>query len=158
VSELAILALLGALAALGIVALRRGQLGPMTIWAWSWLVLFGAFLCVALEGAVPWARALAPVFAAVFPVVQYAGARSWAGRPSSLVWPAVAVGVGALRSGLAQQGWPEAQALVLALWDPAWLVAAAWVVARARSSRAPTPSACCPSCCWPWRAWRPPRP
>ena len=136
-AELGIIALVVALAGVGVLALRPGNFGASAIWAWGWVVVFAAYLASSFE-ALPWVGALGLLFGALFSWIQLSGARVYAGRADLRWLMVVGLSVGGARALLAWRGHPELAYGATALVDAVVLGCAAVLAFKGRSAPAPS--------------------
>jgi PAS domain S-box-containing protein len=127
---IAAVALLGLLAGLAAVAWRQRPLAVASLWAWAWALFVAQRLCLDLapRGALFLSGAL--LAGALFPALQLAGARAYAGAAAwpRLVPAALALGGGAAVAVHVDAATAHAGAAVL---HTALLGAAAWQSRRA---------------------------
>ena len=97
----AAIALLALLVGLGLLALRRRLLGPLSLWVWGWVVFFAISLALGLAPESPAFSYLALVLGPVFPAALVAGAGLYAGRPRWQAWLPAALFLGAAGALLA---------------------------------------------------------
>ncbi len=104
-SELGLVAPLGALVVLAFVYLQRLSEGPATTaWGAAWLSLYAAGVISALsDPPIPLAL-IGPVFGSLFPALLLAGSLTL-GRPRLVAWPiAAGLSIGVVRAGLLAAG------------------------------------------------------
>jgi len=104
-SEIGLVAPLGALVVLAFVYLRRLAEGPATTaWGAAWLALYAAGVISSLPDPPLALVPIGPVFGSLFPALLLAGALTL-GRPRLVAWPiAAGLAVGLVRAGLLAAG------------------------------------------------------
>lgn len=135
-SELGLVAPLGALVVVAFLYLRRLYEGPATAaWGAAWVSLYGAGTIAALDAPPLGLHLLGPVLGSLFPALLLTGALSL-GRVRWVLWPVgIGLGIGITRAALAVGGrveWSLALAIPLELPLSLGAAAVAWRAARER--------------------------
>jgi len=95
VVESGLLVFILVLAGVGFIILRRPGAGPMAMWAWGCVALFGSGLCTFILAEFRWTLPVGHALATAYPVCLLAGALAYAerDRPRWLLPAALALGI-----------------------------------------------------------------
>ncbi|MBW2268329.1 MAG: PAS domain S-box protein [Deltaproteobacteria bacterium] len=121
----------------GVVWAMRDNTNPTALWVWGWIVVGGTSILIRLGESVPWALDASHLLSPLLPGFILAGSLVYAERRSPRWLLPAALGLGALRWGMAVAGHPLAGNWVGVLIEPVAYLAAAHIVWQvARSSEA----------------------